>query len=214
MTVGLKQSASRFSGTKHFSHSYEWLKDRSSNSREFPESETGTTQVDSRARNPAEDFGLSLTHAETSTEQLPIPDNLNEQLVELFSIADEGLFEDDQSRKFSEKLSALVYIYGDTTIRGLAPFIIGEQASAENAAATLRCLSHLESRMSYNHRIWLMERALQSPSSWIRDAAVLALESMDDPTSIPYLQEAFRKESNAELRQYFHSVLEYLQRKR
>lgn len=214
MSVALPQRTPTFSGIDRSSHSYEWLEDRSSISGEFPKSQSRIIQIDSRTRKAAEGRGPSLLHSETSTEPLPVPGHLNEQLADLYLTANEGLFEDDQTKKFSEKLSALVYTYGDATIIGLAPFIIGEQASAESAAATLRCLSHLENRIAYNFRIWLVERALQSASSWIRDAAGLALESMDDPSAIPYLQEAFSKESNAELRQYFHSVLEYLQRKR
>jgi HEAT repeat protein len=59
-----------------------------------------------------------------------------------------------------------------------------------------------------------MERSLQSRSSWIRDAAALGLEAMDDPAAIPYLKEALGREPNSELRRYLQSVLEYLQRKR
>ena len=210
----MPQRASTFSDIEPSRYSYEWLKDSSSISSKFHKSRLRITQINSRTGKTTEGPGLSLLQSETSTEPLPIPGHLNEQLIDLYLIANEGLFEDDQIKNFSERLSALVYTYGDATISGLAPFIIGEQASAESAAATLRCLSHFESPISYNFRIWLVERALQSPSSWTRDAAALALESMDDLTAIPFLQEALSKESNAELRQHFHSVLEYLQRKR
>ncbi len=216
MSATLPQRASTFFDSELSSHSYEWLKDRSSItiSGKFPKSRLRITQIDSRTGKTTEGPRLSLLQSETSTEPLPTPGHLNEQLVDLYLTANEGLFEDDQIKNFSERLSALVYAYGDATIISLAPFIIGEQASAESAAATLRCLSHFESPISYNFRIWLVERALQSSSSWTRDAAALALESMDDLTAIPFLQEAFDKEPNVELRQHFQSVLEYLQRKR
>jgi hypothetical protein len=192
----------------------EWHKVPSSYSSEFPKPQSIVTFIDSKTGKEEERRGLSFPAAETSTEQFPVSDQLNDQIESLFSATSEAFFEDEQSWDFSERLSTIVKIYGDTAISSLAPFIIGKQASAELAAETLNCLSHLESRIAYNYRIWLMERALQSPSSWIRDAAALSLESMDDPSAVPYLQEAFNKESNAELRQYMSSILEYLQRKR
>jgi hypothetical protein len=198
--------------------------DRTSLWRELPEefSSNSTTpkaelmlrQLDSNTRKEKESLGLAFRKPETSTEQIPLSDQLSEQIENLFLAASEGFYEDEESRNFSEKLSRLVRLYGDAAIIGIAPFIIGDRANAEVASATLNCLSHLEGRVSYNFRIWLMERALQSHSSWIRDVAASSLESMDDPTAIPYLQEALSKESNPELRRYLRLVLEYLQRKR
>ena len=212
-------SATQFKWAPHFTRS-----DRASHWRELPEefssnskpprSESILRQIDSNTRKSEESLGLAFPQSETSTEQMPQSDQLSEQITNLFLAASEGFYEDEQSRKFSEKLSMLVKLYGDAAINGMAPFIIGERANAEVASATLSCLSHLDGRISYNFRVWLMERALQSRSSWIRDAAALSLESVDDPAAIPFLQEALNKESNAELRQYLHSVLEYLQRKR
>lgn len=150
----------------------------------------------------------------TSTEQLPTTDYLSEQITDLYTSANDGLFEDEQIRNFSETLSVLVNTFGDAVIEELAPYIIGEKASAESAAETLKCLSHHENRVAYTYRMWITERALQSPSSWIRDAAASALESMDDPSAIPYLREALSKESNAGLRQYLQSAIGYLSRKR
>jgi hypothetical protein len=150
----------------------------------------------------------------TSTEQLPITDYLTKQITDLYNLANDGLFEDEQIREFWEALSALLLTFGDAAIEGIAPYIIGEKASAECASETLKCLSHQETLVAYDYRIWIMERALQSPSSWIRDAAALALESMDDRTAIPYIQEALSKESNESLRQYLQTVIGYLSRKR
>jgi hypothetical protein len=214
LNIAIHQKVPLDIGPRQLRVTYEWLKGCVSSSVERVRSELRITQIRSGTRRSEADFRSFLTVSETSTEQLPIPDDLEEQLANLFSIANDGLFDDDQTNRFSEKLAELIYRYGDGTIIGLAPFIIGEQASAESAAATLRCLSHLDSPISYNYRIWLMERALQSTSSWIRDAAALALESLDDPSAIPYLQEAFSKEPNAELRKYLFSVCQFLLRKR
>lgn len=214
MSVVSATKAPFLAGVHRACHRYGWLEDRSSISGELPRSEPRIAQLDSATRKAAEASELPLQPSQTATEQLPVPSDLEGKLADLFLTANDGLFEDDQVRNFSEKLAAILHIYGDATIECIAPYVIGGQASAETAAGTLRCLSHIDSRVSYNHRIWLMERALQSSSSWIRDAAVLALESMDDPTAVPFLQEAFNKESNSELRQFLQSVLEYLQRKR
>lgn len=191
--------------------SFQWLQPSSGSA--AITSESRVTQLDSNTRNTVESPMFPLT-AGTSTEQLHITEYLGEQITDLYNAANGGLFEDEQIRSFSQGLSSLLNKFGDATITELAPFIIGEKASAESAAETLKCLSRYESRVAYNYRIWIMERALQSPSSWIRDAAGLALESMDDPTAIPYLKEAISKESNAGLCQYLQMVVEYLSRKR
>lgn len=193
---------------------YSWIEERSSSSSELSRSEPAITQLNSATRNVEDDNDLSLHLIQTATEQVPVSGHLEELVADMFLAAGDGLFEDDQVRSFSDKLLTLLYLYGDATIESIAPYVIGEKASAETASATLRCLSHIDSVVSYNYRIWLMERALQSSSSWIRDAAALALESMDDSSAVPFLQEALRKESNRELRQFFQSVSEYLQRKR
>jgi len=214
LSVVIAAKASFLARIGSSSHRYGWVEDRSSIVGELPKSESRFERIESTTSGSDANSELLLQATNTSTEQLPVPGHLEELVAELFLMANEGLYEDDQIRKFSDKLSLLVQTYGDATITSLAPYVIGERASTEPAAVTLRCLSHLENRVSYNFRLWLMERALQSSSSWIRDAAALALESMDDPTAIPYLREAFDKESNPELRQYLHSVLEFLGRKR
>ena len=193
-------------------YSFRWLQPSSGSA--VIESESRITQkLDSNTRYAEADTMLPFSSG-TSTEPLPVTEYLSEQIADLFNAANGGLFEDEQIRSFSEGLALLLSKFGDATIKELLPFIIGEKASAESAAETLKCLSRYESRIAYSYRLWIMERALQSPSSWIRDAAGLALESMDDPTSIPYLQEAISKESNTDLRQFLQAVVEYLSRKR
>jgi len=172
------------------------------------------SRVDSKTSKESSSIPLALPQLETCTEQLPISGQLEQQILSLFQTASDGVSEDQQYRAFSDKLSTLVILYGDSAIEAMAPFIIGDRVNAEIASATLNCLSHIEGRTSYNFRIWIMERSLQSRSSWIRDAAALGLEAMDDPAAIPYLKEALGREPNSELRRYLQSVLEYLQRKR
>ena len=192
--------------------SFQWLMNASSESA-VTKSESRITKIDSNTSGAAEGTRFPF-NAGTSTEQLPVTDYLSEQIADLYNLANDGLFEDEQIRNFSETLLALLRTFGDASITEIAPYIISEKASAESAAETLKCLSHCESLVAYNYRIWIMERALQSPSSWIRDAAASALESMDDQTAIPYLREALSKESNVGLRQYLQTVIEYLSRKR
>lgn len=184
-----------------------------SSERAVTKSESRITKIDSNTSGAVEGTRFPFD-AGTSTEQLPVTDYLSEQIADLYNLANDGLVEDEQIRNFSETLLTLLRTFGDATIIEITPYIIGGAASAESAAETLKCLSHYESLVAYIYRIWIMERALQSPSSWIRDAAASALESMDDPTAIPYLREALSKESNVGLRQYLQTVIEYLSRKR
>jgi hypothetical protein len=192
--------------------SFEWLIQPSTKSTDI-KAEPRIRQLSSSTIGAIEGTSFSFL-AGTSTEQLPTADYLDEQITDLYNLANDGLIEDEQIRTFWETLSTLLRTFGDTAIVGIAPYIIGEKASSESASETLKCLSHHESRVAYTYRVWITERALQSPSSWIRDAAASALESMDDPSAIPYLREALSKESNASLRQYFQAVIGYLSRKR
>lgn len=156
----------------------------------------------------------SVGFGKTSTEPIPDSFHLDNQMAQLFHQFRDGFSDEEASNEFIDRLSSLVKHYGDAAISALAPFVIGNKASAETAAETLNCLSHMETLVSYSFRIWLIERALQAESSWIRDAATSGLEIMDDSSSIPYLQEAHRHESNSELQHYMESVLRYLDRKR
>ena len=181
-------------------------------------SATGTksniSRVDSKTSKEFSNIPVKLSLAETSTEPLPASGQLEQQVFSLFQTASDGISDDELFKAFSEKLSTLVILYGDAAVVAMAPFIIGDKANAEVASAALNCLSHIEGRVAYNFRMWVIERSLQSRSSWVRDAAALGLESMDDASAIPYLQEAKSREKNSELHQYLQSVLEYLQRKR
>ena len=141
--------------------SIQWLQPSSRSA--VIKSESRITQLDSNTRFAVEGTMFPLTSG-TSTEQLHITEYLGEQITDLYNAANGGLFEDEQIRSFSQGLSSLLNKFGDATITELAPFIIGEKASAESAAETLKCLSRYESRIAYSYRIWIMERALQSPS--------------------------------------------------
>ena len=172
------------------------------------------SRIDSKTSKESSNIPLTLPQAETSTELLPASGQLEQQIFSLFHAASDGISDDELFKAFSDKLSTLVILYGDAAVETMAPFIIGDKANAEIASAALNCLSHIEGRIAYNYRMWVIERSLQSRSSWIRDAAALGLESMDDPSAIPYIREAHSREQNSELRRYLQSVLEYLQRKR
>lgn len=159
-------------------------------------------------------FWISYGHRNVFTQEETPSEELNDQIEKLFKSAREGFFDDSFVEDFSTKLTYIVRRGGDSAIVALAPFVIGKTANTEVAAETLRSLSHVDDASSYNFRLTLVLTALQSPSSWIRDAATLALATMDDPAAVPFLRKALDRETNQELRLNMQPVLEYLERRR
>jgi len=170
--------------------------------------------LDARTSDLTRQFRVSYGYRNVSTRETTPSEELNDQIEELFKSAREGFFDDSSLDNFSTKLTYIVRRGGDSAIVALAPFVVGKTANTEVAAETLRSLGHIDDAASYNFRLTLILTALQSASSWIRDAATLALGAMDDPAAVPFLRKALDRETNQELRLNMQPILEYLQRRR
>lgn len=136
--------------------------------------------------------------------------NLSKRMRALFTAAKEEVFQDGYESEFSKELISLVSRYGEQAMEPIIRLIVNEQVNPEVAAEALRWLGEIEEPLSRSSRRWLFERSLYSSSSRVRDGAILALASLDDPHAIPYLRRAIEQESCPELREDMEQVLEQL----
>jgi len=133
---------------------------------------------------------------------------LDECIKKLMAIARESLYESDLLERFSSGLESLLVRFGDAAVISLAPYVL--RGTSEIAAEILRCFGNIADQRTYKSRLWVVMKALQSSSSWIRDSATLALAIMQDTLAIPYLETAIANERNEELKRNMLPVLEHL----
>lgn len=152
-----------------------------------------------------------LVTPETENLTLPMTDQEAELRFEsLFRSARESHFEDGMESEFSRYLISLVQAYGPVSKDILARLIEDRTISPEVLSEALRWLGRMEGESTYEARLWLLEKGLNSPDATVRDGAALGLASMDDPRAIPYLEAAIQAEKLTDLRHDMEEVLDQL----
>lgn len=156
-----------------------------------------------------EDTVVLMLQAPAST--LPITDSFTHSSFDsLFRSVRELRFEDGMESYFSEHLISLVRTYGPFSKDILAQIFEDSTISPEVLSEALRWLGRMEDQPSYEARLWLLERALNSSSPTVRDGASLGLASLDDPRAARYLQAAIESEQIPDLRRDMEDVLSQL----
>ena len=138
-------------------------------------------------------------------------DALYSKIEAIFWTAKGDFFEDGMESTFSQKLNSFVRKYGSNALEAITCLIVYERVDPEVAGEALRWLGRIDHTESYKYRRWLLERSLSSPSTRVRDGAILGLASMDDKHAISYLRRAVEKEQCSELKADMKSVLEQLE---
>jgi len=128
----------------------------------------------------------------------------------LFQRGSEQDFEDGMESEFSLELESLVKAYGPNSKPILTRLLEDASVSPYVWAEGLRCLGRLADAASHETRLWVLEKGLTSAIPIVRDGAALGLASMDDPSAIPYLQQAINSERIGELRKDMEQVLSQL----
>ena len=146
-----------------------------------------------------------------SFEPAPAIVALEDMLQKLFFDARDEIFEDGMGSFFSAGLIRIVRDHGVAAVRALERIISAVDVNAEVAEEALRQMGHMDDKRTYRRRLFLLERALESPNARIRDAASIGIEAMDDPAAIESLQRAIDSERHEQLRQNFKDVLTQLQ---
>lgn len=133
------------------------------------------------------------------------------QLQTLFGAARYERFEDGMESEFSKDLLNLIDRHGAVALNTLSDLLLSPHVSMEVAAEACRWLGHITNPQTQATRRQLLERVLlNSSSARARDGAGLGLASIDDPASIPALQQAIEQEQVEELRNDLQQVLDQL----
>lgn len=148
-----------------------------------------------------------LKNLENSTEKTELPEKLDQKIKTLFAEAEDVDFEVGMESKFSNEFSSLIKKHGNTAVELIANLIIYEKVSEKVAVEALRWIGHIDHRQSYQFRIWLLERCLNSSFANVRDSASLGLAHLNDPHAIPYLEKAIKEEPRSGLRKDMEEVL-------
>ena len=142
--------------------------------------------------------------------ELDREDLLIDTLNKLFRDSLDETFEDGMDSSFGDSLNRIVLAYGKLAIHALR-IVMHMNLDGEVVEEALRQVSRMKDARTHHHRLALLEHKLASPSSRIRDAALIGIESMDDPAAIPSLQRAIGREKYGQLQQNIKAVLDQLQ---
>ena len=154
---------------------------------------------------------VELAEATSTVRRAQSSSDIEDKIKALFEAAKEEIFEDGMESDFSKGLLRLVEQYGAEAIVALTRLIESENTNAEIAAETLRWVGRLDHPSSYETRLSLLERSLGDDSARVRDAASVALASMDDEHALPALRAAIAREKYAELREDMQQILAQLE---
>ena len=148
--------------------------------------------------------------SEAGTLASPGPDVLQDEINRLFAVSEDVVFEDGVETTFSRELSRIVVRYGSLAAECLYALVESAARSTELMAETLRLLARVDSTRTHTYRRRIIEKGLESAAPLVRDAASLALASINDPRSLPALSKAAERESIPELRDELLHLIEQL----
>ena len=135
---------------------------------------------------------------------------LADVLRELFHSANDEVFEDGMTSRFSDALRGIVREHGVEAIGPIGTAIRAADTSVKVAEEALRQIGCMNDRKTHGARLSLLVRSLASPDIRIRDAASIGIEAMEDPAAIPALKRAIENEPTGWLRQYLTDVMNQL----
>lgn len=153
---------------------------------------------------------VELAEAISTGRRAPASD-LENRIRALFEPAKEEIFEEGMESDFTRGLSRLMAERGAEAIAALTRLIESEDKNDEIAAEALRWVGRFDHPSSYEARLSLLERSLGDASARVRDAASVALASMDDERAVPALRTAIAREKYAELREDMEQILAQLE---
>jgi len=137
------------------------------------------------------------------------------RLADVFAEARHVWFEDGIESEFSRAFSTLIHTYGDTAVSAAETLLSSPSTNIEVAIEAAHALGEVDHLPSLRYRRSLLEKLLlTAPSVRLRHGAAAGLASMDDPSSLPAVTEAYDRESNQRLRQYLQLVVDQLERTR
>jgi len=137
-----------------------------------------------------------------------------ELLGRLVALAENEVFEDGIESEFSRFLLGLINSRPRETLNALSDAISSQEIKPEVAAESLRWVGTIDHPRSRVQRRELLEMALGSSSSVVRDGAVLGLSFLEDPSAVDPLLDAAERESSSALREDMLTLATWLSKRR
>ena len=128
-----------------------------------------------------------------------------------FDAAKDEEFEDGMESSFSTALETVIRRYGYSAVKTIADILPLPGIGSGVITETLRQLGNIGHKPSRQPRKEILLTYLKREELKFRDAAVLGLGGLDDPTVIPKLREVFEHEPHALIRRKIQAVLAQLE---
>lgn len=167
------------------------------------------------------DYAPSTSDVESTDSSTPTVEyhssDVEAQLVKneierLFALATFIELEPGMTNDFQEGLEEAVIRYGELALLATEDLILNEKVRSAIAMEALQYIGGSDVLAWRDERRKMLERCLlASRSAWVRDGAGLGLASLDDPSSIPTLEEAILNEPSQSLRSDLTLVLQQLE---
>jgi hypothetical protein len=155
---------------------------------------------------PADTWPVGIT-----VEAVRIRDRATEARFKFaFQKARDEYFEDGMESQFTLDLRNLVTMFGMDSKNILSRMFDEGSDSPEVWAEAMRWLGVESGPLSRSDVIDLLKKGLNSPSSEVRDGAILGFAGLDAPESIPALQQALLREPASGLQADIEQVLQQL----
>lgn len=124
-----------------------------------------------------------------------------DEVRQMFGLARNVHFQDGFENQFSQWLVEYIKSHGEKAIHDIAMHITHESPDNAVVGEACRWIGYMEHPDTYESRRKLLEHLLTGHKShYVRDGALLGLQSMDDDKSLPAYILAAANESNEWLR--------------
>jgi hypothetical protein len=119
-------------------------------------------------------------------------------------------FTDGMDSTFANRVHESIELHGSTAVNAWAEILSRTENAHETGEELLRQLGFNQDASSQHARLQVLINSLSHPDPRIRDAAGLGLSFLEDPSSLPELREARRKEPEGWLKDNLELVIQQL----
>ena len=158
----------------------------------------------------------NLLASENVSEIDPVPaqkmwDELERTLDRLFAAAENEFFELGKDSEFTNGLDALLDRFPEAIWSSLQRRLFAPDLNLETVGEMLRWAGRVEEPRSSHERMKLLIMGLGHSSPIVRDDAAIGLTHLGDPSAIPQLRKAIKKETVPELREDLEQIVQSLE---
>ncbi len=162
----------------------------------------------------AEDRNLLTSENASEIDLTPAQktrDELERILDRLFAVAEDEFFESGMESAFTNGLDDLLDQFPEVIWVSLRRRLFAPDVNVETVGEMLRWAGRIEEQRSFSARMDLLIMGLSHSSPIVRDDAAIGLAHLGDPSVIPQLRDAIKKEKVPELREDLEQLVQSLE---